>query len=115
MLKVSEAKKLVSVVATFASVTGASKEAQEVIVLDRVLCIYHLMQFRKDLGTTIWALINSGSEINAMILVYTKKLGFWTQKINVRAQKIDGLLLENYEMVIAGFQVKDKLNRVRFF
>ena len=49
----TQAKKLVSVSATSASVTGASKEAQEVIVLDRVPCIYYLVQFQKDKGAII--------------------------------------------------------------
>ena len=70
----SEAKKLVSVLATSASVTGASKEAPEV-VLDRVPCIYYLVQFRKDKEKTIRALIDFGSEVNAMTPAYAKKLG----------------------------------------
>ena len=36
----TQAKKLVSVLETSASMTGANKEAQEVI-LDRVSCIHH--------------------------------------------------------------------------
>ena len=68
----TQAKKLLSVLATFASVTGASKEAQEVIVLDRVPCIHYPMQFRKNKGATIWALINSSSKVNAMTPVYAK-------------------------------------------
>ena len=38
-----------------------------------------------------------------MTFAYTKKLGFRTQKIDIKAQKIDGLLLITYEMVIAAF------------
>ena len=112
--RASQAKKLVSVSATFASVTGASKEAQEVIILDRVPYIYYPVQFWKD-KVTIWALIDSGSEINAMTLVYVKQLGLWTRKTDVGAQKIDGLLLVTYGMIIATFQVIDKLGRARFF
>lgn len=33
----------------------------------------------------------------------------------VGLQKIDGSILETYEMVIIGFQVQDKLRRARFF
>ena len=50
-----------------------------------------------------------------MALVYAKNLGLWTQKTDVRAQKIDGSLLETYKIVIAAFQVKDELNRAQFF
>ena len=54
--------------------TEASKEAQEVI-LDQVPCIHYPVQFCKDKGATIWALINSDSKVNAMSLVYAKQLG----------------------------------------
>ena len=50
-----------------------------------------------------------------MTPAYAKKLGFRTQRTDVGAQKIDGSLLETYGMVIAAFQVKDKLGRARFF
>ena len=111
----SEAKKLVTVSATSASVTGASKEAPEV-VLDRVPCIHYPVQFRKDKeGTTIRALIDSGSEVNAMTPAYAKRLGLWTQKTDIGVQKIDGSSLATYRMVIAAFQVIDKLGRARFF
>ena len=73
------------------------------------------MQFRKVQGASIWALIDSGIEVNAITLVYANKLGLQTQKTDIGAQKIDGLLLKTYEIVIAAFQVKDKLGRARFF
>ena len=101
--------------ATFTLVTGANKEAQKVIFLDRVPCIYYPVQFQKDQRTTIWALINFGSEVNAMTPAYAKKLGLRTQKTNIGAQKIDGSSLETHGMVIATFQVKDKLSRAWFF
>ena len=44
-----------------------------------------------------------------------QKLGFKVQKTNVRAQKIDGSVLETFEMVIADFQVENKVGRPRFF
>ena len=50
-----------------------------------------------------------------MTPAYTKQLGLWTRKTDVKAQKIDGSLLATYGMVIAAFQVKDKLGRARFF
>ena len=46
---------------------------------------------------------------------YAKQLGFQVQKTDVTAQKIDSLLLWTFEIVIAGFQVKDKLGRIQFF
>ena len=50
-----------------------------------------------------------------MTLAYAKKLGFWTQKTDVGAQKIDGWSLDTSAMVIAGFQVINKLRRAQFF
>ena len=94
-------------------VTGASKEAQvtQEVALDRVLYLYYLVQFRKNKRAIIWALINFGSEINTITLAYAKKLGLRTWKTDVGAQKIDGSSLDTLGMVIAGFQVIDKLGR----
>lgn len=39
-----------------------------------ILCIYYLMQFKKN-QTKIWALLNFDSEINIMTLAYAAKLG----------------------------------------
>ena len=50
-----------------------------------------------------------------MTLAYAKQLGFQVRKTDVGAQKIDGLLLRTFGMVIAGFQVEDKLGKARFF
>ena len=94
---------------------GASNKAQEMIVLDQMPRIYYPFQFWKDKGTTIWALINSGSKVNAMTLAYPKQLGLQVWKTDVGAQKIDGSLLQIFGMVIAGFQVENKLGRARFF
>ena len=43
------------------------------------------------------------------------KLGLKVRLTNVRAQKIDGFTLETFEMVLASFQMKNKLGRPRFF
>ena len=37
------------------------------------------------------------------------------QMINVRAQKINDSVLKTFEMVIADFQIEDKVSRPRFF
>ena len=113
MPQATQAKKLVSVSVISASVTGANKEAQEVI-LDRVSCIYYPVQFQKD-KEVIRALIDSGSKLNAMTPAYAFKLGLRIQKTDVSAQKINGSSLRTFVMIIAGFYIKDNLGRVRFF
>ena len=50
-----------------------------------------------------------------MTPAYAKQLGLRIRKTNVGAQKINGSLLATYGMVIAAFQVKDKLGRAQFF
>lgn len=49
------------------------------------------------------ALIDFSSKVNAITLAYLVKLGFTTPKTSFGAQKIDGLLLETYGMVLARF------------
>ena len=86
MPRAFKAKKLVLVMATFASVTGANKEAQltqmtqkrKEVILDQVLCIHYLVQFWKNKEATIWALIDSGSDVNAITAAYAIKLGLQT-------------------------------------
>lgn len=46
---------------------------------------------------------------------YTIELALTTQKTSVAAQKIDGLLLETYDMASIRFLVQDNLRRVWFF
>ena len=54
--------------------TGASKEAQVTpkVALNRVPYINYPVQFQKNKGVTIQALINSFSKLNMMTLAYTK-------------------------------------------
>ena len=70
--------------------TGASREAPKVRVLDKVSCICYLVQFRKDKGKDVLALLNSGSKVNAMTPAYTAYLGLKVRVTDVGAQKIDG-------------------------
>lgn len=47
-----------------------------------------------------------------MTLAYIMKLGIISQKTDVDAQKIDGSALETYGMVIVGFSVQNRLEKV---
>ena len=46
---------------------------------------------------------------------FAQKLGFKIWKTNVGVQKINSSVLETFKMVIADFQVEDKVNKPRFF
>ena len=105
-------RKLVSVLATSLSVTETSKEDD--VTLERVPYVHYPLRFRKDTAD-VRALIDSGSEINAMTPAYASKLGLRVHHSNVRAQKIDGSILQTFGMVLANFQVEDKLGKTRFF
>ena len=82
MPKASKAKKLVLVLATFALVTGANEEGQMIqatqkskkVILDQVSSIHYPVQFQKNKKAIIQALIDSGSEVNAMPPAYAKEL-----------------------------------------
>ncbi len=50
-----------------------------------------------------------------MTPAYATELGLTTQKISVRAQKIDGSPLKTYGIISASFSLQDSLGRVRFF
>ena len=104
------AKKLVSVSATSTSVIGAKKEA-----LERVPCIHYPVQFKNMDRALVQALIDSGSEVNAVHPSFVKQLGLSIRPTDVGAQKIDGTMLNTNGMVVAVFSVVDKVNRVRFF
>ena len=48
-------------------------------------------------------MLNGSSKVNAMSLVYIKKLDFKTWKTNIRVQKINSSNLKIFEMVITDF------------
>ena len=74
----------------------------EEVVIERVPCIHYPVQFQEG-QEQVKALLDSGSEVNAISPAYAKRLGLKTQKINVGAQKIDGSTLKTFGMVIADF------------
>ena len=65
--------------------TGASREAPKVRVLDKVLCICYPVQFRKDNNKDVLALLNSESEVNAMISAYAAHLSLKVRVTDVGA------------------------------
>ena len=109
-----QAKKLVLVLATSLSVISANRKAPKIKVLNRVPYICYPVQFRKNKGKDVLALLDSKSELNAMTPAYTVHLGLKVRMTNVGVQKIDGSLLAIYGIVIVAVQVVDKLSRSRF-
>ena len=79
--------------------------------LKRVPCIWYLITFKDQTK----ALLDSGNEVNAMNLAFASQLGLKIRKTNVGAQKINGITLETYGMVVSTFSVSDKDGRERFF
>ena len=82
-------KKLVSVLATSMSMTDNSGKE---VALKKRPCIHYRVWFQES-QEQIKALLDSGSEVNAMSPVYVKRLVLKTRKTNIRAQKIDGSAL----------------------
>ena len=103
-------QKLVLVSASSTSTIGARKKA-----LERVPCIHYPVQFKDTNKALVKALIDSGSEVNAVYLSFVKQLGLSIRPTDVGAQKIDGTMLDTHGMVVAAFSMVDEANRVRFF
>ena len=101
--------------ATFLSVTDASREVPKIKILDRIPCICYPVQFRKDKDKDVLALLDSESEVNAMTPAYAAHLGLKVRVTDVNAQKIDKFLPATYGMFIAAFQIVNTLSRFRFF
>lgn len=79
-----------------------TKTSKKDVILEKVLFIYYLMQFRKNQVKT-QALIDSGSEINVITLAYIASLGLKVWQTNVGAQKINGSTLEIFEIALTSF------------
>lgn len=97
------------------SITEACNEAgikvQEDLELQRVLYMHYPAKFNKFF---LEVLIDLGSEVNAMQTSFAKKLGLYICKTDVSTQKINGSRPETFGMVIALFQVDDKIGKFCF-
>ena len=87
---------------------------EDVAILNWVSCICYLIRFKKS-KVQVQAILDSGSEVNAMTLRYTSKLGLKVRITNVGAQKIDDSTCKMFGMVLASFQVEDTLGKAWFF
>ena len=68
---------------------GASRKALKVRVLNKVFCICYSIQFRKDKGKNVLALLDFGSKVNAMTPANVAHLDLKVKVTNVGMQKID--------------------------
>ena len=98
-----------------AKVSKDGKESKdEYPNLARVPCIWYPISFRKK-SISVSALLDSGSEVNAIHPTLAWELKFPIRPTDVGAQKIDDIMLDTFEMVITAFSVTDKANQVKFF
>lgn len=105
--------KLVLVSTTFALMTEPSKEDE--VILEKEPYIHYPLCFCKNKENKLQALIDSGNRINAMRLAYISKIDLWVRCTNVRAQKINGSTLKTFGMILANFQVEDKIGQPWYF
>lgn len=63
----------------------------------------------------IQALLNFGTEINTMALVYTANQGLNISLINIGAQKVNGSNFQTFCIILASFKIDNKLYQSRFF
>ena len=55
-------------------------------------------------------LFDLGSKVNTIYPTFTKELGIPIKPTHIRAQKIDGITLDTYEMVVTAFLMNNKAN-----
>ena len=56
-----------------------------------------------------------GKEVNIIYPIYTIKFGFYTSKIDIGIQKIDGFYLDIFEIIITKCLIKNKIGNAKFF
>ena len=88
--------------------TGASEDDKNPKAnLAQVLCIqYHIVFWKKSVLT----LLDLDNKINAIYLIFIKKLRVSVRPKNVKAQKINSIILDIYKMVVTAFLMINKAN-----
>ncbi len=59
--------------------------------------------------------LDLGNKVNAMIQTFAHYLVFKIRNTNIGGQKIDGITLKTYKIVVFTFSISDKDNKERFF
>ena len=89
--------------------------------LEQVMCIQYPITFPGGItqdGSSldpVSTLLNLGSKVNAIHLVFAKMLELVVRTTNIAAQKIYNTTHEIYKIVVAAFLVTDQGDRIRFF
>ena len=83
--------------------------------LKHISYIHYPVQFKNTSKAQIQVLVDSENEVNAIYLTFAKQLGLSIRPTDVGVQKIDGITLDTYRMVVAAFLVVEKANQVQFF
>ena len=84
------------------------------LILEWVLCIQYPVKFCKD-KETIQLLINYCNEVNVITLAYAAVLSLKVCFTAIKAEKINSFSLKTFGMAITSFQIKDRLDRDKFF
>ena len=82
--------------------------------LAQVLCIRYPVTFQKK-SVLMSTLFDLSSKVNTIHLTVAKELGFFIKPTDIEAEKIDGITLDIFGIVVAAFSMIDKANQVRFF
>ena len=102
-----KSQKISNGLVTFTSITDKKIEEK----LEWISFIWYPVIFKDQ----IEALLDFESDINVMSQAFAQQLGLKICKTNIEAQKIDGITLEIYGMVVSIFSVSNKDDRERFF
>ena len=106
--------------------TLVTEDSEEAILvsakkLEQVTCIQYPIAFLDGVTQDSSALnlesalFDSGSKVNVIHPAFIERLGFMVQITNVGAEKINGITLETYGIVVAAFSMTDQVDRIRFF
>lgn len=80
------------------------------LLFKQILYINYLIYFKKD-SIKMQGPLHFCNKVNTIILAYVLKLALKIYLTNIKAQKIDGISLKIFEIVVASFQVNNIFGR----
>ena len=106
---VTETRKEVVETAKAANKDGKKSEDEYLENLVQVLYIRYLIIFQKK-SVPILAFFISGSEVNAIYLIFAQELKLLIKPMDVGVQKIDDITLNTVGIIVTAFLMIDKVN-----